>query len=78
MMCYLDHFIDIMGNKDMILNCAEYLVDEEKLISLRPKEMKLRGINLTSYQFAFVKFFTMILIPLLFIVLAFITWMRKR
>jgi len=74
----IDHFIDTLGNKDMILNCAEYLVDEEQLISIRPKQMKMRGINLSNYQFTLVKFVTMFLVPFTFIILAFFTWMKKR
>jgi ABC-type uncharacterized transport system involved in gliding motility auxiliary subunit len=73
-----DHFIDILGNKDMILNCAEYLVNEEKLISIRPKQLKTRVINLSSFQFTLVKLITMFLIPFGFIILAFMTWINKR
>jgi ABC-type uncharacterized transport system involved in gliding motility auxiliary subunit len=74
----LDHFIDVKGNKDIIINSAEYLTGEENLISIRPKELKNRGINLSSYQFAFIKLVTMFIIPLFFIIIAVITWYKKR
>jgi ABC-type uncharacterized transport system involved in gliding motility auxiliary subunit len=74
----IDHFIDSLANKDMIMNCVNYLTGQDNLISIRPKEFKKRDINFTSFQFMIIKIITIFLIPLLFTVNAIIIWYKKR
>jgi ABC-2 type transport system permease protein len=41
---------EIYGNKDFLLNCLNYLVDDNGLMELRSRELKLRLLNLAKIK----------------------------
>lgn len=69
------------GNKDFILNALNYLIDENGLISIRNREIKLRLLDKTKLdkKIGLVKTLNVI-IPVLIIVMMglFIQWRRKK
>jgi ABC-2 type transport system permease protein len=40
----------MMGNRDFIINCLNYLVDDHGLMELRSREMKLRLLDRTRIR----------------------------
>ena len=64
-------------NRDLALNTVVSLLDEEELISIRPKNPKKTEITLTrNHWLGLVTFF--IVIPLSFIFASFLMWYRRR
>ena len=64
-------------NRDLALNAVVSLLDEEELISIRPKNPKKTEITLTrNHKLGLVTFF--IIIPLAFIFAAFLMWYKRR
>ena len=41
---------EIYGNKDFLINCLNYLVDDNSLMELRSRELKLRLLNLAKIK----------------------------
>ena len=64
-------------NRDLALNAVVSLLDEEELVSIRPKNPKKTEITLTrNHRLGLVTFF--IAIPLAFIFVSFLMWYRRR
>ena len=64
-------------NRDLALNAVVSLLDEEELVSIRPKNPKKTEITLTrNHRLGLVTFF--IVIPLAFIFVSFLMWYRRR
>ena len=64
-------------NRDMALNTVVSLLDEEELVSIRPKNPKKTEITLTrNHRVGLVTFF--IVIPLSFIFVSFLMWHKRR
>ncbi len=64
-------------NRDMLMNTISYLVDEADLVSIRPKRLKATQIVLKSSDQMSV-ILVSILLPLIFFVLGFVIWFRRR
>ncbi|NOR87597.1 MAG: hypothetical protein GQ527_08320 [Bacteroidales bacterium] len=78
----LDQFTrQTFGNKDFILNAMNYLIDENGLISIRSREIKLRLLdkNKMESQMTLIKTLN-VMFPILIIVFLglYIQWRRKR
>jgi len=72
---------ETFGNKDFILNAINYLIDENGLISIRNREIKLRLLDKNRMERNMVLIKTLnVIIPILLILLMglIIQWMRKR
>ena len=65
------------ANKDLTLNAISYLVDEEDLVSIRPKTLAFTKLKLTAFDRDFLVIFASML-PILFFGLSFFFWLRKR
>ena len=64
-------------NRDLALNAVVSLLDEEELITIRPKNPKKTEITLTrNHRLGLVTFY--IVIPLSFIFVSFLMWYRRR
>jgi len=78
----LDQFSrQTFGNKDFILNAMNYLIDENRLISIRSREIKLRLLDKNKMAENMLLIRTLnVIIPILLIALMgfFIQWRRKR
>lgn len=64
-------------NKDLILNSMTYLSGQKDLISIRPNEAQPTTIKLTPTGFNVASLFGLS-VPLLFLVLTFVFWIRRR
>lgn len=72
---------ETFANKDFILNCIEYLVDETRLIETRNKEISLRLLNKTKVNEEKVKWQVInVGVPLVIVVFYGLIyyWIRKR
>ncbi|XTZ10816.1 MAG: GldG family protein, partial [cyanobacterium endosymbiont of Rhopalodia yunnanensis] len=66
-------------NGDVFLNSVQWLVSQnDKPLSIRPKEAKNRRINLTPLQAGLLNFLTLIFFPLGGFFAGFMTWLRRR
>jgi ABC-type uncharacterized transport system involved in gliding motility auxiliary subunit len=55
--------LGIQGNRDLFLNAVNWLVQQENLISIRPKDPDDRRITLTAAQQQFVKWVSLLVLP---------------
>lgn len=72
---------ETFGNKDFILNAINYLIDENGLISIRNREIKLRLLDKNRMERNIILIKTLnVIIPILLILLMglIIQWRRKR
>ncbi|YAI82507.1 MAG: ABC transporter, partial [cyanobacterium endosymbiont of Rhopalodia sterrenbergii] len=66
-------------NGDVFLNSVQWLVSQNnKPLSIRPKEAKNRRIDLTPLKAGLLTFLTLIFFPLGGFIAGFITWLRRR
>jgi gliding motility-associatede transport system auxiliary component len=68
----------IQGNREIFLNMANWLAQQEDLIAIRPKSPEDRPITMTADQGQMVFWFTMIIVPLLLFGNAVRVWWRNR
>ncbi|MBI5427367.1 MAG: GldG family protein [Nitrospinae bacterium] len=66
------------GNGDFFLNTASFLAQEEKLISIRPRERKTSPVQLTRAEGSLMFILGMIVIPALVIGSGIRVWWRRR
>ena len=66
-------------NGDVFLNSVGWLANEdEKLLSIRPKEAKNRRLNLTTQQGGIIGWLALLIVPALGFLAAIITWWKRR
>jgi ABC-type uncharacterized transport system involved in gliding motility auxiliary subunit len=66
-------------NGDIFLNSVQWLAsDDEQTLSIRPKEIKNRRINLTPLQAGIIGWMSSVIMPILGLVIAGVTWWRRR
>jgi ABC-type uncharacterized transport system involved in gliding motility auxiliary subunit len=70
-------YFNFSGNGDLFLNVTSYLVEEENLISIRPKERENKPLSLTSDQGMLVLMLG-VLAPALTIFFGVRIWWRRR
>ena len=68
-----DHIV----NRDLSMNVLSYLADESDLVSIRPKRLKATQIALKKFDQISIVLFSIVL-PLVFFVLSFILWFKRR
>ena len=74
-----NNLFDQQLNGDVFLNSVQWLVNQDdKLLSIRPKEAKNRRINLTPLQAGLLTFLTLVLFPLGGFLAGVTTWLRRR
>jgi ABC-2 type transport system permease protein len=70
------------ANKDFVLNCIQYLVDNSGLLTTRNKDVKLRLLNSVRVQNEKTKWQIInILLPIIFVVIGgflFISYRKKK
>ncbi|MDQ7822754.1 MAG: GldG family protein [Candidatus Eremiobacteraeota bacterium] len=69
-------FVTQSGNRDLLMNAMGWLAEEESLISIRPKDESGQPLSLTPKDISFIRFFTVLFFPLLFIFIG--IWVRIR
>ena len=70
--------LGIQGNREIFLNMANWLAQQENLIAIRPKDPAERPITMTADQQQMVFYFTMLLVPALLFANGVRVWWRKR
>ena len=55
--------LGIQGNRDLFLNIVNWLVQQENLISIRPKDPDDRRLTMTASQQQAIKWFALLLLP---------------
>jgi ABC-type uncharacterized transport system involved in gliding motility auxiliary subunit len=70
--------LGIQGNRELFLNIANWLAQQEDLIAIRPKNADDRPITMTADQGQMVFWFTLIIIPALLFLNGVRVWWRKR
>jgi ABC-type uncharacterized transport system involved in gliding motility auxiliary subunit len=68
----------IPGNQDFGLNIANWLAQQENLISIRPKDPENRPLTMTATQRGFTFWLTLVIIPVLLIGNGIRVWWRSR
>ena len=70
--------IEILGNKDLILNAVNWVAERGELISIRPKERKTRTLVLTPQNISTLRNIFLIALPTISFALAVVMYIRKR
>lgn len=70
--------IGIQGNREVFLNMANWLAQQEDLIAIRPSDPANRPVTMTASQGSAVFWFTMVIVPLLLFANAFRLYWRRR
>jgi ABC-type uncharacterized transport system involved in gliding motility auxiliary subunit len=70
--------IGIQGNRDLFLNMANWLAQQENLIAIRAKDPEDRRIQLTEDQSSRIFWLAILVIPLAFIGVGVRVWWKRR
>jgi ABC-type uncharacterized transport system involved in gliding motility auxiliary subunit len=70
--------LGVQGNRDLFLNAVNWLVQQENLIAIRPKDPEDRRITLTADQQTRIFYFTVLIVPGLVLLAGVQTWWRRR
>jgi ABC-type uncharacterized transport system involved in gliding motility auxiliary subunit len=73
-----NQWINFYANRDLGLNFANWLAQQENLIAIRPKDPSDRRITLTQEQGQAVFWMTMFIVPGLLFLTAFRVWWKRR
>ncbi|MEC4895266.1 MAG: Gldg family protein [Oscillatoria sp. PMC 1051.18] len=74
-----DGWLDEQLNQDLFLNSVDWLSkQDEKSLSIRPKQQENRRINLTPEKAAIIFWSALVVVPLLGLITAGIMWWRRR
>ena len=73
-----NRYFGSQGNSDLFMNSINWLLQDEDLISVRPKSPEDRRVNMSQSQVASVRIFVVILLPLLLLGAGgFVYWKRR-
>ena len=70
--------VELAGNRDLFLNMANWLAQQENLIAIRPKDPADRRITMTQDQASMVVWLALAIIPGLLIANGIRVWWKKR
>lgn len=73
-----NQYLNLYGNKDFFSNSAAWLMEEEDLISIRPKERKSSPLALTDVQGKLIFAVGNIMIPGAALLIGFRIWLKRR
>jgi ABC-type uncharacterized transport system involved in gliding motility auxiliary subunit len=73
-----NQFVNIQGNRDLLLNTVSWLAEEEDLISIRPKETRQTPVMLTSVQGQAVRLLSVAIFPGIALVAGIVVFVRRR
>lgn len=70
--------LGIQGNRDLTLNAANWLAQQENLIAIHPRDPQDRGVQLTADQGARIFWLAILIIPGLLFLNGFRVWWKRR
>lgn len=70
--------IALQGNRDLFVNMANWLAEQEDLIAIRPRAAEDRPISMTADQSLMVRLFGLAVVPSLLMLAGVLVWWRKR
>jgi ABC-type uncharacterized transport system involved in gliding motility auxiliary subunit len=70
--------IRFVGNRDLFLNTLSWLSNDEDLISIRPKDVADKRLEVTRAQLALMRIASQFLIPMGVILAGILVWMKRR
>jgi ABC-type uncharacterized transport system involved in gliding motility auxiliary subunit len=73
-----DSYYDVFANKDLFLNCLEWLAEERTLISIRPKQVDYPFHFLSASQGRMLFLVSVVVMPTIFLVISIILFSFKR
>jgi len=73
-----NQLISEAGNADLLLNAVSWLVEEGRLIAIRPKERGYRPVRLTEGEGTRLKWLSLLIIPAIPVVAGVLVWWRRR
>ena len=71
-------YLQNSGNGDLFLNEVNYLAEEEDKITIRPKEVDDRRVNLTEKDNKIILYSTVFALPLLIVIGGVLVYMKRR
>ncbi len=71
-------YIRNSGNYDLFLNMINWLAEEEDMITIRPKEMDDRRVNLTAKDSKVILYASVFALPLVIIITGVVIYYRRR
>jgi len=66
------------GNGDLFLNSVNWLAEEENLISIRPKPYSFKKLLVNQNELRFIRYSSLVFLPLLMLILGGVIWWRRR
>ena len=73
-----NQLIGEVGNGDLFMNAVSWLMEEGALIAIRPKERRYRPVWLTEGQGQRLKWFSLVVLPAIPVIVGVIVWWRRR
>lgn len=73
-----DAYIRNSGNNDLFLNTVNWLAEEEDMVTIRPKEIDDRRVNLTAKDSKKILYSSVFGLPLLIIILGIFIYYRRK
>jgi ABC-type uncharacterized transport system involved in gliding motility auxiliary subunit len=67
-----------VGNADLFINAASWLVGDDELISIRPRPTDDRTLFLTGAQKNFIMLSSIVLMPALVLAIGILVWWGRR
>jgi ABC-type uncharacterized transport system involved in gliding motility auxiliary subunit len=73
-----NRFFDFSGNSDLFLNTINWIVGDEKLISIRPKVAQKGELTITRNQLSVIFIVTVVLLPSIVLFSGIGVWLKRR
>ena len=73
-----NNYFAFNGNRDLFVNAVNWLASDEDLISIRPKEMENRRVNLEPRDMAMIFYLVVIALPAIVVLSGLGVWWKRR
>jgi ABC-type uncharacterized transport system involved in gliding motility auxiliary subunit len=74
----MNAYIRNSGNYDLFLNIVNWLAEEEDMITIRPKEIDDRRVNLTPKDSKIIFYLSVIALPLVIVIAGVVVYLKRR
>jgi len=73
-----DKVFNIQANGDFIINCVNWLTNQEEKINIKPKEIDAESINLTPSVGKAIFYGTVVILPIFIFIIGSFVWFRRK